>query len=136
MTLLRATPPRTFDLGIQGPPLLGAWESGKAGAGAVVHCCATGKTIACDIPVPQDLINLWIKEAGEQIICQIEMWAFLALRVTMKQSFQSIPVVAWIDNEAARFALMKGTADSVTLRSMALVQLGLHLAIHQIGFRN
>ena len=41
----------------------------------------------------------------------------------MKQSFQSIPVVAWIDNEAARFALMKGTADSVTLRSMALVQL-------------
>ena len=123
VTLLRATPPRTFDLGIQGPPLLGAWESGKAGAGAVVHCCATGKTIACDIPVPQDLINLWIKEAGEQIICQIEMWAFLALRVTMKQSFQSIPVVAWIDNEAARFALMKGTADSVTLRSMALVQL-------------
>ena len=39
----------------------------------------------------------------------------------MKQSFQSIPVVAWIDNESARFALTKGTADSVTLRSMARV---------------
>ena len=87
----------------------------------MVHCSATGKTIACDIPVPQELINLWIKEAGEQIMCQIEMWAFLALRVAMKQSFQSIPVVAWIDNEAARFALMKGMADSVTLRSMARV---------------
>ena len=57
VTLLRATPPRTFDLGIQGPPLLvftdGAWESGKAGAGAVVHCCATGRTIACDYLSPK-----------------------------------------------------------------------------------
>ena len=136
VTLLRATPPRTFDLGIQGPPLLvftdGAWESGKAGAGAVVHCCATGKTIACDIPVPQALIDLWIREAGEQIICQIEMWAFLALRVTMKQSFQSIPVVAWIDNESARFALTKGTADSVTLRSMARVSQHTELESHSL----
>ncbi|CAE7276556.1 unnamed protein product [Symbiodinium sp. CCMP2592] len=125
VSLLRATPPRTFDMGIQGPPLLvftdGAWESGRAGAGAVVHCCATGKTLACTIPVPQTLIDLWVREAGEQIICQIEMWAFLALRVAMKQNFQSTPVISWIDNEAARFALMKGTADSATLRSMARV---------------
>ena len=47
--------------------------------------------------------------------------AFLALRVAMKPSFQSIPTVAWVDNEAARFALMKGTADSFTLRCMARV---------------
>ena len=78
VSLLRATTPRTFDLGIQGPPLLvftdGAWENGKAGAGAVVHCCTTGRTLVCNIPVPSALVDMWIAEAGEQIICQIEMW--------------------------------------------------------------
>ena len=123
ISLLRATPPRSFDLGISGPPLLvftdGAWESGRAGAGAVVHCCATGATFACEIPVPQELIDSWLRDAGEQIICQIEMWAFLALRVAMCERFHAVPVVAWIDNEASRYALMKGTADSVSLRNMA-----------------
>ena len=123
ISLLKATPPRTLDLGIQGPPLLvftdGAWGSGRAGAGAVIHCCATGATLTCDIPVPQELIKVWLREAGEQIICQIEMWAFLALRVAMSSNFTAIPVVAWIDNEAARYALMKGSADSVSLRNMA-----------------
>ncbi|CAE7239379.1 unnamed protein product, partial [Symbiodinium sp. CCMP2456] len=83
--------------GISGPPLLvftdGAWE----------------------------LIHSWLRDAGEQIICQIEMWAFLALRVAMCERFHAVPVVAWIDNEAARYALMKGTADSVSLRG-GLVQ--------------
>ena len=123
VSLLKSTPPRTLDLGILGPPLLvftdGAWEAGHAGAGAVIHCCATGATLACEIPVPQDLIKTWIQEAGEQIICQIEMWAFLALRVTMGSIFTAIPTVAWIDNEAARYALMKGSADSASLRNMA-----------------
>ena len=123
ISLLKATPPRTLDLGILGPPLLvftdGAWEAGHAGAGAVIHCCATGATLACEIPVPQDLIATWIREAGEQIICQIEMWAFLALRVTMGNIFTAVPTVAWIDNEAARYALMKGSADSASLRKMA-----------------
>ena len=80
---------------------------------------STGATLACEIPVPQDLIKTWIQEAGEQIICQIEMWAFLALRVTMGSIFTAIPTVAWIDNEAARYALMKGSADSASLRNMA-----------------
>ncbi|CAE7225523.1 unnamed protein product, partial [Symbiodinium sp. CCMP2456] len=123
VSLLRATPPRSFDLSISGPPLLvftdGAWESGRAGAGAVVHCCATGATFACEIPVPQELVRSWLRDAGEQIICQIEMWAFLALRVAMCERFHAMPVLAWIDNEAARYALMKGTADSVSLRNMA-----------------
>ena len=69
--------------------------------------------------MPQDLIATWIREAGEQIICQIEMWAFLALRVTMGNIFTAVPTVAWIDNEAARYALMKGSADSASLRNMA-----------------
>ena len=57
----------------------------------------------------QELINLWINEAGADHLSDRDV-GILALRVAMKQSFQSIPVVAWIDNEAARFALMKGTA--------------------------
>lgn len=47
------------------------------------------------------------------------MWAFLALRAAMCERFHAVPVVAWIDNEASRYALMKGTADSVSLRNMA-----------------
>ena len=37
----------------------------------------------------------------------------------MCERFHAVPVVAWIDNEASRYALMKGTADSVSLRNMA-----------------
>ena len=89
------------------------------GLGRSYTACATGATLTCDIPVPQELIEVWLREAGQQIICQIEMWAFLALRVAMSRNFTAIPVVAWIDNEAARYALMKGSADSVSLRNMA-----------------
>eukprot|EP00439_Symbiodinium_sp_Y106_P029147 s3646_g3.t1 len=124
VSLLRATPPRTFDLGIQGPPLLvftdGAWESGR-GCGALLCHREDARVQHTSAPRSDRSVGRHIRDAGEQIICQIEMWAFLALRVAMKQSFQSIPVVAWIDNEAARFALMKGTADSATPRSMARV---------------
>ena len=59
------------------------------------------------ISVPDILIDIWKQEVGEQLICQIELFAFLAVRFCYADRMHNRAVIAWIDNEAARFAAAK-----------------------------
>ena len=123
--LLDVTPDRQFNVSDQRRPMLifsdGAYEQGKATAGAVVFDSYTNQTWVCKIPVPESLQKLWLAEAGKQIISQVEAWALLVVRFCFRHSLKSRQTVTWIDNEAARLSFVKGTSDSPTLRALARI---------------
>ena len=74
-----------------------------------------------EIEVPDSLIHLWSEAVGEQLSCQIELFAYLAARFEYRDLLKNRGVIAWLDNEAARFAASKGSAQAQTLTAMARV---------------
>ena len=52
----------------------------------------------------------------EQLICQIEPYAMVALRWMLKDTFVNSRTIWWIDNEAARFSVTKGRSPSPVMR--------------------
>eukprot|EP00435_Cladocopium_sp_Y103_P067680 s126_g30.t1 len=111
-SILTALPPRKFLAKAITEPVLiftdGAWEDGKATAGMVLYDPQKDETIVREIEVPQELVSLWLREVGQQIICQVEFFAYLAARYEYRHMTTNRSVIAWIDNESARFAASKG----------------------------
>ena len=99
----------------------GAWESPNATAGGLYFDPKTGTGQCFKIEVPQVLKDLWLAGVGDQIICEVEMYAYLMMRSHLRHVLLSRPAVAWIDNEAARYACIKGSSRSHALTSMARV---------------
>ena len=125
--ILTALPPRKFSAcAMQSPFLLftdGAWESGLATAGLLLYNPDNRELIVQEIEVPDRLTQLWSREVGQQLICQIEVYAYLAARCQYRETFRNRGLIAWLDNESARFAASKGTAQSPSLVAMTrLVQ--------------
>lgn len=116
INMLNSLEPRFFRAGSMNDPLLtftdGAWESGAAGAGAVVYDPSLGRTFSFEIEVPKKLIDLWVAETGEQIISQIEMFALLCVRFKYADRLHNRVGISWIDNESAKYACIKGTSLS------------------------
>ena len=107
-------------LGNRSPILIfmdGAWESGVATAGAVI--IDGSERIACDIKVPDKLVAHWLEHAGEQTICQIELWALLAIKWHFRLKFTERRIISWIDNESARICAIKANSPSKTMKSLA-----------------
>ena len=69
--------------------------------------------------MPDRLCELWLREAGKQIISQVEAWAMLVILYEFRKLLINRPALVWIDNESARMSFIKGTSDSSSLRSMA-----------------
>ena len=99
----------------------GAWEPGEATAGLFVYDAEQNQIFTQAMLVPDILIDIWKQEVGEQLICQIGLFAFLAVRFCYADRMRNRAVLAWIDNEAARFAASKGTATSPSLAAMTRV---------------
>ena len=122
MTMLKSLPPRKYTASEMKEPLLlftdGAWEDGVATAGAVFFDPLSNQGFVCEVEVPDTLVNLWKQDVGDQLICQIEMWAFVSTRWFLKDILKDRLVVAWIDNEASRFACVKGASNSFSLQAM------------------
>ena len=122
-SILLSLPPRSFTASsMVNPHLLftdGAWEAKEATAGLLLHRADSAVTEVREITVPDQLVQAWLSEVGEQIICQIEFYAYLAARYEYRQEMENVSVIAWLDNEAARFAASKGSAVSPSLMAMA-----------------
>lgn len=65
--------------------------------------------------IPAKLICVW-EEVGDQLICQIEFFVHLAIRYRYRSRLLNQVSLAWTDNEAARFAAIKGS--SIPLASL------------------
>ncbi len=68
--------------------------------------------------VPSAMVKAWQATAGEQIMCQIEMYAALLVRFRYRDLLLNRPCIFFIDNEAARIALLKGVSPSISLFRM------------------
>ena len=103
----------------------GAWEGGKATAGAVL---IDGQTrLAFKISVPGELVAHWVRLAGEQIISQVELWALVCLKWSQRERLLNRRVIEWIDNEAARVSVIKANSSSSTMRSLSRVMADIDL---------
>eukprot|EP00435_Cladocopium_sp_Y103_P043481 s1078_g12.t1 len=118
--MLSQSKPRTISAFGERRPILvftdGSWESEIAGIGAVVIDTATGDRWIFSGRVPEVLICHWKKLVGDQLICQIELYAMVVVRWMFKDRLKDRRAVWWVDNEAARFSTIKGLSPSWTMR--------------------
>ena len=123
--MMTSLAPRTFTAGSMQNPLLtftdGAWEAGKATAGAVIYDPDTQVTSCFEIAVPEKLVNLWTEETGEQIISQVEMFSMLCIRYKYASRMWNRVGISWIDNESAKYACIKGTSHSFSMQVLCRV---------------
>ena len=96
----------------------GSWEGGKSGLGAVVLDSADGFAQILSGEVPQELIQLWCRQSGEQIICQIELFAMVVIRWQFQWLLANRRVIWFVDNEAARFSTIKGLSATATMQAL------------------
>jgi hypothetical protein len=71
--------------------------------------------------VPDSLVELWKGDVGNQLICQIEMFAYVTVRYKLHAELLNKVGIAWIDNDPARYSILKGTSDSFSLRAMCRI---------------
>ena len=118
--MLERSKPRTISSKGERRPVLvftdGAWESDTSGLGAVLVDCATGEKHVLAGEVPKGLLDHWKQQVGEQLICQIELYAMVAVRWQFRELLAQRRVIWFVDNEAARFSAIKGISATTTMR--------------------
>ena len=97
----------------------GAWESGIAGVGVAVHDCFAGMGWVYEGRVPAKILDKWRSEVGEQLICEIEMFAVLATLLELNTFLSARRVIWWIDNDATRAVIIKGASRSWAMHELA-----------------
>ena len=119
---LKACRPRILNTQFAKEPILiftdGSWEDPYAGVGGVVFDTLNGWRVISSGELPTSLRDRWRNEVGDQLICQIELYAVVAIRFHLSKFLHNRRSIWWIDNEAARFSLIKGISTSPTMRTL------------------
>ena len=68
--------------------------------------------------LPDPLRDKWVREVGDQIICQIELFAMVAVRWQLGAFLHERRSIWWVDNEAARHCLIKGVSGSKSMQRL------------------
>ena len=61
-----------------------SWENQTAGLGAVVIDSASGRIAVYCGQAPETLKRHWLKEVGDHLICQLELYVMVGLRWSLK----------------------------------------------------
>ena len=75
-------------------------------------------TKRCDVfagKVPSHLTRFWIENAGQQIICEVEMYAYICVRWHLRCALDGRLGICFIDNEACRMSLVKRNSSSTAM---------------------
>lgn len=119
--VLRNCPPREIFCSSQEKPILvftdAAFDNDIATLGAVVFI--DDEKMVYDGAIPVSVVKAWQKMTGKQIISQAELAAVVAIQYEMADRFRSRRIIYFIDNEAARFSLIKGVSSSSTMMHMS-----------------
>lgn len=119
-TILSQCRPRTLQVGREVRPILvftdGAWENNHSGLGVVLIDTASNYRVVLGGQVPRRLLEHWSALVGEQLIAQIELFAVLWTRWRFRDLLHNRRTIFWIDNESARFGLIKGISPSLTMQ--------------------
>ncbi|CAE7247692.1 unnamed protein product [Symbiodinium sp. CCMP2592] len=99
----------------------GSWEADVGGIGLAAHDCFSGTGWVFTGKVPLQLLESWKAEVGEQLICEIDMFAVLASLLQLNALVSSRRIVWWVDNDATRGVMIKGASRSWAMHTLARV---------------
>jgi hypothetical protein len=72
-----------------------------------------------DGSIPQQIINKWTSSGSKQVIAQAELLTVVAMRYNLRHMLHRRKVIVFIDNEAARFALIKSVSGRSSMQALA-----------------
>jgi hypothetical protein len=117
---LQGSRPRILSAFCEKRPVLvftdGAWENQAAGIGAVLIDTATNMRWVLAGEVPQQLLDKWQPLVRDQLICQVELYTMVVIRWMFRDFLKERRSLWWVDNDAARCAIIKGLSSSPTMR--------------------
>ena len=90
----------------------GAYEGNTATWGAVVLGRDRFASAVFHGEVPETLVKTWTDGGRKQIISQVELFAVLLILFQTRDHLSPFPIILFIDNEAARHTLLKGTSGT------------------------
>ena len=111
-----------------------AFEDGAAGIGAVLADTLGGRPEVYDGQVPEDLIRHWQSTGQQQVISQAELAVVVAMRHMLKERLLGRRVIYFVDNEAARFSLLKGTSGKESMQQLTASFHSVDLAFPSIAW--
>ena len=123
LIILRSLTPREITLPVERRPIVvytdGAFERTKDTWRAILIDPITGTRLCFAGVVPAFLLDAWKDLVGQQLISQIEFYAVVCLRWRTRHLIHLRRVLLFLDNEACRFALIKGRSASDPMFRMA-----------------
>ena len=93
-------------------------EDQIGGLGAVVIDTVSGRIAIYCGQVSNALKCHWLKEVGDHLICQLELYVMVSLRWSLKYLLHNRRTIWWVDNEAARFSLIRGQSGSESMNKL------------------
>ena len=100
----------------------GSWESDVAGLGAVLLDESTGNRLVVQDRVQDGRLDLWSDLVGDQLICQIELFAMVLVRWNWQLELNNRKVLLFVDSNSARGGIVKGRSDSPTMDDLWWVE--------------
>ena len=98
-----------------------SWETNVGGIGAVVIDTISNRVVIYSGQVVDSLRDVWLKQVGEHFICQLELYAMVCIRWSLRSLLHDRRAIWWVDNEAARFAIIKGQSGSDVMNHLVRV---------------
>ena len=74
------------------------------------------KSLVYDGAVPRSLVSKWQSSGAKQIISQAELAAVVLVRDEIKRLVENRKVIFFVDNEAARYSLIKGVSGKSSMQ--------------------
>jgi hypothetical protein len=90
----------------------GAFEKGIGTWGAFVYDPLDNKRLVFPGTVPEVLLRYWSETIGEQLICEIELFAYICIRWHLRHSLHRRFGIIFIDNESSRMTMIKRSSAS------------------------
>lgn len=117
---LRTALPRSVQISMDDEPIL-IFTDGSSEArhlwGAVVFGL-TGGPVVAQGEIPGVLADYWLENTGTQIICQVELYPIILLKILLASKLESRRTVFYIDNDPSRDGLVSGASDSMCSRGL------------------
>ena len=122
-------PPRTISVSDEATPVLiftdGAYEPEgggmKGSAGLVIIDPATQFKVVQEVVVPKELHDHWQRGGSKQLIALMELWPVAMAFQTYGKQFKNRRCLCFIDNNAVRDGLIKGSSPLCDMFSLLSV---------------
>ena len=126
---LMGAPPRTISVSDEATPVLiftdGAYEPEgggmKGSAGLVIIDPATQFKVVQEVVVPKELHDHWQRGGSKQLIALMELWPVAMAFQTYGKQFKNRRCLCFIDNNAVRDGLIKGSSPLCDMFSLLSV---------------